>query len=49
MKRPMTRYARSGDLAIAFQVHGSGPHDLLLSGATASNIEKRVGGGVSWH
>ena len=39
MDRPQTRYARSGELAIAYQVHGSGDHDLLLSGATASNID----------
>lgn len=39
MDRPETRYARSGDLAIAFQVHGSGPHDLLVSGAAGSNVE----------
>lgn len=39
MERPRTRYARSGELAIAYQVHGSGVHDLLLSSGTASNIE----------
>jgi class 3 adenylate cyclase len=39
MDRPQTHYARSGELAIAYQVHGSGDHDLLLSGGTASNIE----------
>jgi class 3 adenylate cyclase len=38
VKRPQTHYARSGELAIAYQVHGSGDHDLLLSGGTASNI-----------
>ena len=37
--RPETHYARSGELAIAYQVHGSGDHDLLLNGGTASNIE----------
>jgi class 3 adenylate cyclase len=37
--RPTTSYARCGELAIAFQVHGSGPHDLMVSGATASNGE----------
>jgi class 3 adenylate cyclase len=37
--RPQTRYARSGELAIAYQVHGSGDHDMLLNGGTASNIE----------
>ena len=39
MERPQTRYARNGDLAIAYQVHGSGDHDLLLNSGTASNIE----------
>ena len=39
MKRPDTHYARSGGLAIAYQVHGGGDHDLLLSAGTASNIE----------
>jgi class 3 adenylate cyclase len=37
--RPETRYARSGDLAIAYQVHGAGEHDLLFNSGTASNIE----------
>jgi len=36
--RPETRYARSGGLAIAYQVFGAGDHDILLSGASASNI-----------
>ncbi len=39
MDRPRTRYARSGELAIAYQVHGSGDHDLLYNSGTASNIE----------
>lgn len=39
MERPQTRYARNGGLAIAYQVHGSGDHDLLLNSGTASNIE----------
>lgn len=38
MESPQTHYARNGELAIAYQVHGSGDHDLLFSGATASNI-----------
>jgi class 3 adenylate cyclase len=36
---PETHYARSGELAIAYQVHGAGDHDLLLNSGTASNIE----------
>ena len=39
MEIPETRYVRSGEIAIAYQVHGSGPHDLLFSGASASNVE----------
>jgi class 3 adenylate cyclase len=43
VRLPSTRYARSGELAIAYQVHGSGEHDLLFSGTTASNVE------TAWH
>ena len=39
MRVPETKYARSGELAIAYQVHGDGPCDLLFSGTTASNVE----------
>lgn len=39
MTRPQTHYARSGELAIAYQVHGSGDRDLLVNTGTASNIE----------
>ena len=28
----------SGELAIAYQVHGSGEHDLVFNGGTASNV-----------
>jgi pimeloyl-ACP methyl ester carboxylesterase len=35
---PKTRYASSGEIAIAYQVHGEGEHDVLFSGSTASNI-----------
>lgn len=38
MDRPQTHYARSGELAIAYQVHGAGDHDLLLSVGSASNV-----------
>jgi class 3 adenylate cyclase/pimeloyl-ACP methyl ester carboxylesterase len=40
---PKTRYVRSGELAIAYQVHGSGAHDLLLTGGASSNVE------TAWH
>ena len=36
---PETQYARSGEIAIAYQVHGAGENDLLFSGTTASNVE----------
>lgn len=39
MEIPKTRYASSGDIRIAYQVHGSGEHDLLFSGGSTSNIE----------
>lgn len=39
MDRPETRYAKSGDLGIAYQVVGRGPIDVVLVPALASNIE----------
>jgi class 3 adenylate cyclase len=36
---PETRYTRSGEVAIAYQVHGAGEHDLLFSGTTTGNLE----------
>ena len=42
MDRPETRYARNGDLSIAYQVVGEGPIDVVLIPALASNIE------ISW-
>ena len=39
MKMPQTRYAKSGDLSIAYQVVGDGPIDLLLAPAWISNVE----------
>ena len=36
---PETRYARSGDLRIAYQVVGSGPFDLVFVPGFVSNIE----------
>jgi len=39
MRLPDTKYARSGELAIAYQVHGDGPYDLLFGGSAASNVE----------
>jgi class 3 adenylate cyclase len=37
--RPKTRYARSGDIRIAYQVHGSGAHDIVFIGGSQANLE----------
>ena len=39
MDTPATRYARSGDVSIAYQVHGDGPIDLVLVGGFATHLE----------
>src|SRR5690242_15558922 len=39
MLPPTTRYARSGDLYIAYQSFGDGPPDLVLIDQWSSNIE----------
>lgn len=39
MDRPETRYARNGDLQIAYQVVGEGPLDIVVVPAWVSNIE----------
>jgi class 3 adenylate cyclase/esterase/lipase len=39
MPAPETRYAKSGDLRIAYQVVGSGPFDLVFVPGFVSNIE----------
>ena len=36
---PQTRYARSGDVNIAYQVHGEGPVDVLLNVGIISHLE----------
>jgi hypothetical protein len=36
---PETRYARSGDVNIAYQVVGDAPRDLVLVPGWVSNIE----------
>ncbi|HEY8723704.1 MAG TPA: alpha/beta fold hydrolase [Gaiellaceae bacterium] len=36
---PVTQYARSGDLNIAFQVLGEGPPDLVFVGGFVTNLE----------
>jgi hypothetical protein len=37
--RPETKYARSGDLHIAYQVFGDGPIDLVFLSSWISQIE----------
>lgn len=41
MEMPQTRFARSGDVHIAYQVFGDGPMDLLVCGSWQSNVEGR--------
>ena len=37
--RPKTRYAKSGEVNIAYQVVGEGPRDLVFVPGWVSNIE----------
>ena len=39
MTPPETRYARSGDIRIAYQTVGSGPFDLVFVPGFASNVD----------
>ena len=39
MDRPETRYARSGDVHVAFQVSGDGPVDLVWTPGTVSHLD----------
>ena len=39
MGAPETRYARSGDVMIAYQVVGNGPFDVVLTPGTVSHVE----------
>src|SRR6202790_1435619 len=34
-----TRYAKNGDIHIAYQVHGDGPFDLVLCGGSATHLD----------
>jgi pimeloyl-ACP methyl ester carboxylesterase len=36
---PETRYARSGDVMIAYQVVGDGPFDVVFAPGTVSHVE----------
>jgi hypothetical protein len=39
VEMPETRYARSGDVAIAYQVLGEGPFDVVYAPGTVSQVE----------
>ena len=39
MEKPRTRYARSGDVFVAYQAFGEGPFDLVVIPGFLSNIE----------
>ena len=39
MGAPETRYARSGDVMVAYQVVGDGPFDVVLTPGTVSHVE----------
>ena len=39
MNIPETKYAMNGDLAVAYQVLGDGPHDLIAMSNFVSNVE----------
>lgn len=36
---PETRYARSGELSVAYQLTGDGPHQVVTAGSPATHIE----------
>ena len=52
--QPVTRYAKSGDVHIAYQVFGDGPINLVLAPYFVSNIEvdwsipQSLGGCCGW-
>ena len=39
MEVPETRYAKSGDVRIAYQVTGNGPFDLVFMPGFVSNLD----------
>jgi hypothetical protein len=39
VERPPIRFARSGDVQIAFQVTGEGPVDIVLAPGTVSHLD----------
>ena len=42
MQKPPTKYARSGDVSIAYQVSGNGPLDLVWIPGFVSHLEKQM-------
>ena len=36
---PETRYARSGDVMVAYQVVGGGPFDVVIAPGSVSHVE----------
>jgi class 3 adenylate cyclase len=46
MAVPVTRYAKSGDVHIAYQVFGNGATDLVIVPGFISHIENSLGDGV---
>ena len=40
MEQPRTRYARSGEISIAYQVVGDKPFDLIWVPGWISNVEE---------
>ena len=47
MAMPVTRYAKSGEVHIAYQVFGNGPIDLVLIPGFVSHIENSGMGPIS--
>ena len=39
VQQPETRYAKSGDVSIAYQVTGDGPFDVVYVPGFVSNVE----------
>ena len=44
--QPDTRYAKSGDVHIAYQVFGEGPINLVLALPFVSNVEDKRRAGI---
>ena len=44
VRMPETRYARSGDVMVAYQVVGEGPFDVVIVPGSVSHVELGVAG-----